>query len=271
MTTEIAIPTDSLTDAMEYAKALAPSDLLPQAYRGKPANVLLAVESGKALGIPPIQAINAVHIINGSPSLSANLMRALVLRAGHTFRITGDAKVATATIIRKDDPSYEHTATWDIARAKTADLLKNANWSKHPDAMLKARATAEVCRNACADVLMGFDYIEDELHERQPVSSEPTRSPLSAAVHQVIEPDPEVIEGEVEEPAEDLITPSQMRKMQALFSEKGFRDRADRHAFVESIVGIEVESSKQLTKEQASHVIESLDSLSAVESEGGES
>ena len=55
----------NLPAKMEYARTLAASSLLPKSYRGQPANVLIALELGQALGIPPIQAINGIHVIEG--------------------------------------------------------------------------------------------------------------------------------------------------------------------------------------------------------------
>lgn len=42
---------DVVQAEMQYAKALASSDLVPRAFRGQPANVLLAVSMGRALGL----------------------------------------------------------------------------------------------------------------------------------------------------------------------------------------------------------------------------
>lgn len=262
MSTEIAVRSEDLAAAMDYAKSLAPSDLLPVAYRGKPANVLLAVETGRALGIPPVQAINQVHIINGTPALSANLMRALVMRAGHTFRITGDENSATATIIRRDDPGFEHTATWDLARAKKADLLGNpkSNWGKHPAAMLKARATAEVCRNAAADVLMGFEYTEDEVMEAQPAIPVAAKRPGDSIRAAVGIAATDVVDADPEPPAEvRLISTAQNKKLHVLLGEQGYGNRTDGLNYIAAVLGEDVESTKDLTLDQASRVIDRLE------------
>lgn len=60
---------------------------------------------------------------------------------------------------------------------------------------------------------------------------------------------------------EPLINLGQMRKMQALFTERQFKGREDRHAFVTQVCGIEVASSKDLTVSQASQVIDRLEHL----------
>lgn len=160
---------DDLHTRMEYARALSVSDLLPAPYRGKPANVLVAVEYGRALGLEPMSAIQGINVIQGKPTASAQLISGLVRRAGHTLRVrlvTDDKghPAAEATIIRSDDPEFEFRSVWTMQRAQAAGLTgKGGSWQAYPAAMLKARAITEVARDACADVLAGVAYTEEEL------------------------------------------------------------------------------------------------------------
>lgn len=163
MSTEVAIYAASVPDRMRYAEALSGASLLPESYRGKPANLLLALEYGSALGIAPMVAVQEIHVIKGKPTLSALLQAALVRRAGHTLRVTGDSSSATCEIIRADDPTFTFSTTWTLERAKAAGLLTNDSWRKYPDNMLKARAISECARNACPDVIAGFGYTAEEL------------------------------------------------------------------------------------------------------------
>ncbi len=87
MNQEIATTGDSLAERIEYAKTLAHAELLPAQYRNKPANVLIAFEHADQLGIGRVEAMYQINVINGTPSLSAQMMRALVQRAGHRFHI----------------------------------------------------------------------------------------------------------------------------------------------------------------------------------------
>lgn len=154
----------TLPERMEYARALSGSGLLPEAYRGQPANVLLAVETGLALGLHPMAAIQGIHVIKGRPVIGAALVGALVRRAGHRLRIEWDGETATATIQRADDPEYTYRAEWTMERARAAGLAGNATYRAHPAQMLKARAVTEVARDACPEVLSGL-YSDAEAHE----------------------------------------------------------------------------------------------------------
>lgn len=167
ITKAIATRTDvgdrDLDAATEYAKKISVSDLLPDAYKGKPGNVLLAIEYGRSVGIDPITAMNMVHTIKGKPTASAQLVGALVRRAGHRLRVTWDGTTATAQINRVDDPSFTFSSQWTMARAQAAGLASNPNYKNHLPAMLKARAITEVSRDACPEALAGIAYVADEL------------------------------------------------------------------------------------------------------------
>ncbi|KHS52584.1 recombinase RecT [Brevibacterium linens] len=192
MSTELAITNPvaamSIGEKQQYAELLAQASLLPKQYQRNPANVLLAMELGQSLSIPPIQAINEVHVIEGKPSASANLIGGLVRRAGHVLRIRvdRDAMQATAQIIRNDDPDYTFEVTWTMDDAKRAGSTNKDNWKKYPIAMLKARAITEVAREACPEALMGIAYTPDELgavvdQDGNPVSVAANAAPMPRA------------------------------------------------------------------------------------------
>ena len=163
MTELVPIAHTSLTERKEYSEALAASDLLPKQYRNAPANVLVALEYGNALGLSPMAAIQGIHVVEGKPTASAQLIGALVRNAGHRLRVQGDETHAVATIIRRDDPEFEFRAEWTIERAKQANLATKGVWKQYPAAMLKARAITEVARDACPEVLSGVAYTAEEL------------------------------------------------------------------------------------------------------------
>ena len=186
MTDLVPVPRQSLDSRITYAKALAASDLLPRAYQGKPANVLLAIEYGDALGLAPIAAIQGVHIVDGKPTASAQLIGALVRRAGHRLRVVVNAEgtAAKATIVRSDDPDFEFTSIWTMERAQAAGLIGKGTWKQYPAAMLKARAITEVARDACPEALSGVAYTAEELgadeHEPRPAPVAPAHVEMEA-------------------------------------------------------------------------------------------
>lgn len=168
--TAVVRTTSSLDARIRYARELTMADnLLPAAFRNNPGKVLLAIETGGMLGIHPVAALNGVHVIEGKPTISAGLMGALVRRAGHRLRVTTEGSfdagdlAAIAEIVRADDPEFTFRQRWDLDRARRAGLLGKGVWKSYPEAMLKARAISEVCREAAEDCLMGVHYTPEEL------------------------------------------------------------------------------------------------------------
>lgn len=279
MNAELAIHTSpdtaSLADKVEYAKALAPADLLPPAFRGKPANVLLAMEAGQSLGKTAIEIMQNAHVISGKLGFSAEFQRALVLESGHRFRVFMDGETAVAQGVRSDDPNFTYESRWDLARAKAAELTtgpNKANWAKMPHSMLKARATTEVCRDGFADVIRGYRSVDElrEIAPDAPVIQIRPGDKLRAAAGLPVEPVEEIHDTEVidaDEPEElRPITPDQLKKMHTMFTRLKF-DREQGLNFISQTLGFAVESSKDVTLQEASDVISALEAL---EASGGE-
>lgn len=219
---ELSVYSQPLDQQINYAKAMAVSNLLPVAYQNHPENVLVALEQGRALGIAPIQAMNQINVIKGKPALSADLIAALVRRAGHRLRVEGDDTYAQATVIRADDPDYiPKPVRWDMERAKRAGLLGNPSWQKYPAAMLRARAISEAARAWANDALYGFIYTPEELDNNWLPDSDPdTGEPVHTA------PAPVPVQSQVPQPHPtapnpNLLNQAQIDGIQAGMSELG--------------------------------------------------
>lgn len=151
-------------DRLQHAHAVAQSSLIPDGYRNQPANVLWAMDLADALGIPFPQVMQTMVVMHGRMTMSADLMAAVVRRAGHKLRVREDGMSVTATLVRSDDPDYEFTATWDEAKARRAGLWgQRGPWAQYPAQMLRSRALTEVCRQGASDALAGTTYTAEEL------------------------------------------------------------------------------------------------------------
>jgi hypothetical protein len=143
---------------------LAEASLLPDSYRKQPANIMVAMELAEALQIPLIQAINGVSVIKGKPTMSAELMRALVLRAGHRFKVeTATDEGCRVLVARREWPDDVSEFVFTMKDAQRAGLASGDQYKKHPKAMLLARATSQACRAVFPDVIAGVSYTPDEL------------------------------------------------------------------------------------------------------------
>lgn len=164
--TEIAVRNENtLAEMMEWSKAMSTGDMLPRQYRGNPANLMFACEYADALGIPRINALTSIHVIDGKPTASADLIASLVRKAGHKLRVEGDDTYAEATIIRADDPDYvPKPVRWDEAKARKAGKWASKGpWTNYPAAMLRSRAITEAARMWASDALYGVIYTAEEL------------------------------------------------------------------------------------------------------------
>ena len=190
--------TAGLQERADYIARLAPSTILPTAYRGNAANAFVAAETGAALGLEPLQALASIAVINGRATLSSDLMAAVIRRAGHTLRIVeNNPESVTATLIRADDKKFEFTVTWDKDKAVKAGLWgQRGPWSQYPTQMLRARAITEVARQGASEALMGMIYspedfgatmtetgevIEAEIVNEAPAKPAPAAKPKPAA------------------------------------------------------------------------------------------
>lgn len=168
-------------DRLQHAQAVAQSSLIPDSYRNQAANVLWAMDLADALGIPFPQVMQTMVVMRGRMTMSADIMAAVVRRAGHKLRIREHGMSVTATLIRQDDPDYEFSVTWDEAKARQAGLWgQRGPWSLYPAQMLRSRAITEVCRQGASDALAGTAYTPEEL--------EGPNTPTSATPDAALEP-----------------------------------------------------------------------------------
>lgn len=164
----------------DQALTLARSGLVKKALRGKADDILLIVLAGRELGIPPVAALNKIHVVDGSPTLAAEVMIGMVQDRGHDIWVLVDnendpPQWAECRGIRKGEErerverftwaeAEKITFTsWENNRKTKKKLTEKDNWVNYPKAMLKARAITALCRHAFADVLMGYTYSPDEM------------------------------------------------------------------------------------------------------------
>jgi hypothetical protein len=165
MATELApftLTPSNLKEAMEFSKIIAESDLIPKDYKGKPGNVLVAVQMGLELGLPPLQAIQGIAVINGRPSLWGDALLALV-RASPHFESIEEEQTETEAVCRvKRRGEAAITRSFSVADATKAGLSKkDGPWQQYTRRMLQMRARAFALRDAFADVLKGVSMAEE--------------------------------------------------------------------------------------------------------------
>jgi hypothetical protein len=161
---------------------------------------------------------------------------------------------------------------WDRARVEKAKLTTNAKYQESPQQMMVARGQAEICRQIAADALHGIAYAveETEYFEAEAARAvEPRRrltaaevmgdAPVSAVVVERPEPADEPTQDAPAETAEPITKPQQA-KLHACLNELGWGERAKGLEEISRILKEPIASTKDLTKTEAMHVIDVLES-----------
>lgn len=152
----------SLDEALRFADILSKSSIVPKDYQGSPGNILVAVQWGAELGLPPLQAMQNIAVINGRPAIWGDAVIALVRASGLLESIEEDITdaCATCTVKRKGEPIVSRS--FSVEDAKRAGLLGKAGpWQQYPKRMLQMRARAWALRDVFADVLRGVHIGEE--------------------------------------------------------------------------------------------------------------
>jgi hypothetical protein len=235
-------------DPMKQAELLAASTLVPDAFRGKPANVYLALMFGEALGIHAATALSSIVVVKGKPTMSAELMRALVQQHGHRFRI--ESSTATEAVVicaRKEWPEDTSTFTFTMEDAQLAGLAGSDTYKKHPKSMLLARVTTMACRAMFADVIAGISYTPDELEPTiaqkvQPADVWVTPAPAPAIEMEQQEPIPAVEqEAFLVEPTAAEVSLAEAKANAAnAMKQIGFKTPAQMFTFMGEVVGFTI-------------------------------
>lgn len=187
MTQEIAPNSfeNNLAVQMKHAEILSQANMIPDKFKGNPANVLVAQELAQSMGESTWVTMSELYFVGNVPTFSAKYMRTRVRAAKHILRESFDPETmtATCTIIRHDDPDFEHTIRWDKAKAEAHGLWGKGHWKKNPELMLKNRAVSECVREACNEVMGGVDYTREEVENGNfntgPVTATATRQDVA--------------------------------------------------------------------------------------------
>ena len=129
---------------------------------------------GQELGIGPATSIMGIHIIEGKPSLSANLMASQLKRTGkYNFRVkVNTSEICTIAFYELWGGKWEEigVSEFTIDEAKVAGLAGKDVWKKYPKAMLFARALSQGVRTFAPDAFGGSPvYYEGEIEESMTV------------------------------------------------------------------------------------------------------
>lgn len=146
------------------AERMAQSKLIPYTLHKKPHDILIILQQGRELNIPPMQALNGINVIQGKPTVSPQLMLAMIYRgmpnALIEFDLNEKDSVAIVTMARAGGVN-KYTSTWSLDRANKMGLTGKDNWKKQPMTMLKWRAVSDAARIVFPDIISGIYTTEE--------------------------------------------------------------------------------------------------------------
>lgn len=178
----------NLAEAMDFAKIIASSDMVPKDYIGKPGNVLVAVQTGAELGLKPMQSLQGISVINGRPGVWGDAMWALIISHPEFEDAQEDKSDTSCTITLKRRGRSAVVVTFNMEDAKKAGLAgKQGPWQTAPKRMLQMRARAFAARDLFADALKGIKSVEElcDYPEGDRVERDITPAPAAAAARAI--------------------------------------------------------------------------------------
>jgi hypothetical protein len=162
VTPVMSIRLNSIGEIIDFAMHAAKSQLVPSSYRNKPDDIVLAVMFGAELGLPPVQSVQSIAVINGRPSVWGDAVPGLCYSSGKVDDIQeffeGDegSDGFTAVCIAKRRGTSAKTGRFSQKDAKIAGLFGQATHGKYPKRMMMWRARHFALHDAFPDVLRGI-------------------------------------------------------------------------------------------------------------------
>jgi len=188
----------SMDDMWRFACAVRDSGLAPRSF-GKPEQILIAIQSGAELGMPPMRSLQSFCVVHGNARLWGDAPLALVRQSGHLEYVketiegdigkdlskTPDEVRAVCITKRKGDPEPKQRefSVGDARRAglwnKKTEKGYNSVWMNYPQRMLQMRARALNLRDNFPDCFSGATIAEEfegiEMPTEQPTPFVPPR------------------------------------------------------------------------------------------------
>ena len=209
---------DNFIMAMQMAKALSESTIVPQTYQKNPSNCLIAIEQAQRMNISPLMVMQNLYPIQGKPSWSSKFLIASI-NASRKF----DMELQYDETKDKDGKPYSCVA-WTMKNGRRIEgmevnmqmakdegwLSKNGSkWKTMPQLMLRYRAASFFSSLNCPELTMGI-YTKEEIEDND--FNEYPMEDLQAQVQKDIAENANSQEFESEEVTESASEPSFLKE-----------------------------------------------------------
>lgn len=164
------IPIRSFEELWKAAQVMIASKMLPAHVRD-PEQVIVTIQYGKEIGLPPMVSLRLIQVIQGTPTVAPQAMMALVEKSGQladrVIEITPDFVSVTLQRVGRSP----HTEVFGHENAVAMGLASKDNYKKQAQTMYKWRAISACCRVVFPDIINGL-YTTEEIAPDTLISDE---------------------------------------------------------------------------------------------------
>lgn len=187
----VMLQLNTLPELQEFCTVLSKTDMVPKAYKDKPGDILVAMLHGQEVGLPHLQALQSIAVVNGIPSIFGDAALAMVRASGKLedfdewIEVDGKRQEGPFPILKwaseekdivafcrskRSGMSRERITTFSVDDAKRAKLWEKKGhngfetpWCTVPQRMLMWRARGWNLRDQFGDVLKGLSIYEEAM------------------------------------------------------------------------------------------------------------
>jgi len=160
-------PIDIMEKALKFSEVIAQSDIIPSHYKGKPANVFIAVQSALRMNLDPMQVMQNTFVIGGKLGMVSSFAISLangsgLFASGIRYRVEGEddkLKVTAYANLKKNGEEISYTI--GMREAIAENWTKNPKYRTLPELMLRYRAATLLIRTHAPEVLNGMHMVEE--------------------------------------------------------------------------------------------------------------
>lgn len=160
-----------MSSAWKTAQMISNAGIIPQQYKGKPGDCLIAIDMANRMGISPVMVMQASQVVQGNFTWKGTACKALIDGCGK-FRNSRYVDVGkpgtdswgcylTAIRISTGEVVKGPTVTWKMAVDEGWVNKNGSKWKTMPELMMRYRAAAFFARTECPEVTMGFQTAEE--------------------------------------------------------------------------------------------------------------
>ena len=165
------VPNDMFTimeKADRFSQIMAKSDIIPTHYRGKPANVFIAIQTAYRMNLDPMLVMQNTYIIGGKLGMYSAFAIALanssgLFVGGIRYKVEGegnDLQVTAYLTLKSNNEEISYTIGMKTATAEGWGKT-STKYQSMPELMLRYRAATLLIRTHVPEVINGMQMVEE--------------------------------------------------------------------------------------------------------------